>query len=84
LGHCYEPSGPEKDLTFRKLLSKGYDSVWARAAPDGPMNYYDEWIVYNKAQVRLLSVKVDGKDLLSKRAKRGGMLSISERGQSRH
>ena len=61
----------------------GYHSVWARPAPDGPMGMYQEWVVYSKYQVRLLSVKVDGEELLAKRATRGGMLSASERGLPR-
>ena len=80
LGRCYQPKSPEKDLTYTKLQSMGYDSVWARPKPDGPMGTSQEWVVYNMNQVRLLSVKVDGKELLGKRGKQGGMLSYSERG----
>ena len=79
LGRCYEPTSSETDLTFRKLRRKGYDSVWARPAPHGPMGTSQEWIVYSKHQVRLLSVKANGQELLSKRAKQGGILSVSER-----
>ena len=82
LGRCYQPKTADKSLSFYKLLLKGYGSVWARPAPDGPMSTYQEWVVYSKYQVRLLSVKVDGKELLSKKATRGGALSTSERGQA--
>ena len=80
LGRCYEPQQAE-DFTYRRLKRMGYDSVWARPAPHGPMGTSQEWIVYSKYQVRLLSVKVNGEDLLSKKAKQGGALSASERGQ---
>ena len=79
LGRCYQPKTADKSLSFYKLLLKGYGSVWARPAPDGPMSTYQEWVVYSKHQVRLLSVKANGQELLSKRAKQGGMLSVSER-----
>ena len=46
------------------------------------MGTSQEWIVYSKYQVRLLSVKADGKELLYKRAKAGGELTQSERGQT--
>ena len=82
LGRCYQPKTADKSLSFYKLLLKGYGSVWARPAPDGPMSTYQEWVVYSKYQVRLRSVKVDGKELLSKKATRGGALSTSERGQA--
>ena len=82
LGRCYEPQQAES-FTYRRLKSMGYDSVWARTRPDGPMGTSQEWIVYSKYQVRLLSVKVNGEELLSKRAKQGGALSASERGQAR-
>ena len=82
LGRCYQPKSPEKDLTYTKLQSMGYDSVWARPKPDGPMGTSQEWVVYNMNQVRLLSVKVDGKDLLGKRATQGGLLLKSEREQA--
>jgi len=80
LGRCYEPQQAE-DFTYRRLKRMGYDSVWARPAPHGPMGTSQEWIVYSKYQVRLLSVKADGKELLYKRAKAGGLLSASERGR---
>ena len=86
LGRCYEPetwSSRHKYLSSYKLLLMGfYHSVWARPAPNGPMGTSQEWVVYSKYQVRLLSVKVDGKELLSKKATRGGALSTSERGQA--
>ena len=82
LGRCYEITEVDKSMTYRKLKRMGYDSVWARPAPHGPMGTSQEWIVYSKYQVRLLSVKVDGKELLSKKAKRGGALSTSERGEA--
>jgi hypothetical protein len=81
LGRCYEPQQAES-FTYRKLKSMGYDSVWARTRPDGPMGTSQEWIVYSKYQVRLLSVKADGKELVYKRAKAGGELTQSERGQT--
>ena len=59
LGRCYEPKHSET-FTHRALRKKGYDSVWARPQPDGPMGRSQEWVVYNKDQVRLLSVKVHG------------------------
>ena len=78
LGRCYEITEVDKSMTYRKLKRMGYDSVWARPLPDGPMGTSQEWIVYSKYQVRLLSVTADGKELLSKMAKRGGVLSTSE------
>ena len=82
LGRCYEPQQAES-FSYRKLKRMGYDSVWARPAPHGPMGTSQEWIVYSKYQVRLLSVKVEGRELLSKSAKQAGMLSTSERGPGR-
>ena len=40
-----------KYLTYSKLRAQGYDSVWARAKPHGPMERLDEWVVYNSDQV---------------------------------
>ena len=83
MGRCYQPTTADNSLSSYKLLLMGcYDSVWARPRPDGPMNTSQEWVVYSKYQVRLLSVKVDGKELLPKTATRGGALSTSERGQA--
>ena len=53
LGNSYEVKTPDNSLTFWKLRRMGYDSVWAKAKPDGPMSTLPEWIVYNKDQVRL-------------------------------
>ena len=83
LGRCYQPKSAESFSSYKLLLMGFYHSVWARPHPHGPMGTSQEWIVYSKYQVRLLSVKVNGEELLSKRAKQGGALSASERGQAR-
>jgi hypothetical protein len=64
LGRCYEIQTPDNSLTFTKLQKIGYDSVWARPQPLGPMKFHQEWVVYNKDQVHLLSVKVHGAEIL--------------------
>ena len=87
LGRCYQPRCADRCLSsFMLLLMGGYQSTWARpkgCPAFGPMGFYQEWIVYSKYQVRLLSVKVEGRELLSKSAKQAGMLSTSERGPGR-
>ena len=64
LGTCYQPQTSDRELAFRKLRRMGYDSVWARARPLGPMALLDEWIVYNTDQVRVTSIKVHGQEIL--------------------
>ena len=84
LGRCYQPRRAGDMSSFMLLLMGGYQSTWARphkCPAYGPMGSYQEWVVYSKYQVRLLSVRVDGNELLSKKAKQGGALSASERGQ---
>ena len=50
-----EPRDFNYDTTFTGLYNEGYDSVHVK----GVFNTFDEYIVYNYDQVRLLSIRVD-------------------------
>jgi hypothetical protein len=67
LGDMYETPGPvgqpNKNLCWEMLQGNvpghagtEFHSVWARAAPHGPMQMSDEWIVYNAYQVEIESI----------------------------